>query len=326
MPLKTKVHTMLIQRKDFFPPLRADGENLSRPRRGIFSGAGGRMPTIRPPTRINGKIGYPMGPTRPPKWFKPNPEPKPLPLRELHTPSPPPAQMQPPSPGSPWGSPPDDYLDDFAVTSPAGTGPGARRDSSSSSGSSSSRNSSTSGDYDRSPPHEVENPPANLTLAKGDIPAGGRLNRLGLIERSDLPKVYRVEKKARVDRRCDPTQVGFLPSTRFGGVPKMIDGDAIIASRTRAAATYFGDTEFGRGEYRLYEIDTEGVPTVSLRENIDHNTAFAATAYGGISPESVAHMRAAGDTSGMNEIDEGGYGFDEVHIPADNHGAVRLIS
>ncbi|MEF9673314.1 hypothetical protein QNM99_18360 [Pseudomonas sp. PCH446] len=81
-----------------------------------------------------------------------------------------------------------------------------------------------------------------------------------MIQRADFAELFRVEKKMRVERRGDPLDYGFRASNFFGGVPKMLDGEVLIVSRTRAGAQAYGRSEFGFGEYQCYRIDARGCP------------------------------------------------------------------
>lgn len=57
-------------------PQPGGGDVHPRTRRGLFSGVvKPRLPSFKPPLRVHGKIGYPMGPIRPPKMPRLSTEP-----------------------------------------------------------------------------------------------------------------------------------------------------------------------------------------------------------------------------------------------------------
>ncbi|MBD8272673.1 dermonecrotic toxin domain-containing protein [Pseudomonas fluorescens] len=154
------------------------------------------------------------------------------------------------------------------------------------------------------------------------LPAGGYFNSRGMIERTDIPKLYRVEKADRVERRGDPEDDGFRDSNFFSGPEKMMEGNVVVASRSKAAAMHFGDTEFG-GKYHLYEIDSRGVPVVSFNENIEANPQFV-EARQCVAPGTLERMRKAGN---LDEFADDSYKFDEVHVDNDqlSSGRIRRI-
>jgi hypothetical protein len=176
---------------------------------------------------------------------------------------------------------------------------------------SSSRDNGTSADeYANSPVTDEVRPLRNNYKEVVKMPPGGYFNRLGLIERTDIPKLYRVESSERVARRGDPSNDGFRTSVWFGGTKKMLDGDVVITSGSREGAESYGNGEFGAGKYHLYEINSSGLKAVSLRENFEYNARFTAMR-SGYDADYIAHLRAQGR---MNELDEGAYEFDEVHV------------
>ncbi|MEG8232405.1 dermonecrotic toxin domain-containing protein [Pseudomonas orientalis] len=154
------------------------------------------------------------------------------------------------------------------------------------------------------------------------LPAGGYFNSRGMIERTDIPKLYRVEKADRVERRGDPEDDGFRDSNFFSGPEKMMEGNVVVASRSKAAAMHFGDTEFD-GKYHLYEIDSRGVPVVSFNENIEANPQFV-EARQCVAPDTLERMRKAGN---LDEFANDSYKFDEVHVDNDqlSSGRIRRI-
>lgn len=128
------------------------------------------------------------------------------------------------------------------------------------------------------------------------LPPGGHFNSRGMIQRADFAELFRVEKKMRVERRGDPLDYGFRASNFFGGVPKMLDGEVLIVSRTRAGAQAYGRSEFGFGEYQCYRIDARGLPAVSYGENLQYNEQFT-------------RLRQSAE----DDI-QGALTFDEVHV------------
>ncbi|MDQ0742338.1 dermonecrotic toxin domain-containing protein [Pseudomonas sp. W4I3] len=144
------------------------------------------------------------------------------------------------------------------------------------------------------------------------LPAGGYFNSRGMIERTNIPKLYRAESTERVERRGSPVTYGFNDSNFFGGVEKMMEGDVLITSRSKEAAIEYGQTQFN-GQYKLYEIDASQMPAVSLVENVEHNPQFF-EAREGKEPGEIDELRRNGD---LNMFGEGAYGFDEVHLAHD---------
>ncbi|WP_188793651.1 hypothetical protein [Dyella nitratireducens] len=184
-------------------------------------------------------------------------------------------------------------------------------DSSSTGSSDSSRSWDAQGIERKSPPADDPNPPANEYKDEVALPPGGYFNRLGLIERTDIPKLYRVEKKTRVNRRGSPAQVGFRNSVWFAGPDKMIDGPTLITSRSKQAAINFGEGEFGHGNYSLYQIDARGLKAASLRENVDINSKFTSEREHYPS-DYIETMQAQG--SSLDTFAENAYKYDEVHV------------
>lgn len=258
--------------------------------------AGGTHPVGRKPffnyRRVNGQVGVLMSPQKPPR----SPELNPL-----------------------WDPSMEVYLQPGTRTplvrpsTEAVSGPSAKRprlddsdDEVSSPSSVASDASSSAGytPYDDDSVLKVNDFKANVTL-----PAGGYFNSRGMIERTDLPKLYRVEKSERVERRGNPVEDGFRDSNFFGGPEKMMDGDVVVASRSKEAAMHFGETEFD-GDYRLYEIDSRGIPAVSANENIDANPQFV-EARQGVAPGTIEFLR---NDNRLREFAASSYEFDEVHL------------
>lgn len=90
-------------------------------------------------------------------------------------------------------------------------------------------------------------------------------NEKNLLERHSFARtVYRADRH----RPQDVQAHGFAVSEDFGGVPKMIRGDALIVAETLQGAIYYADIAGNPTEYHFYEINAEGVPGVSLNENL----------------------------------------------------------
>ncbi len=164
----------------------------------------------------------------------------------------------------------------------------------------------SSGDYE---PYDDNVIKTNPFKANVILPAGGYFNSRGMIERIDLPKLYRVEKANRVDRRGDPQNMGFRDSNFFSGPEKMLDGNVVVASRSKTAAMHFGETEFA-GDYHLYEIDSRGIPAVSFNENIEANPQFV-EARQHVAPGTIEYLRKE---DRLDEFAASAYKFDEVHV------------
>jgi hypothetical protein len=180
-----------------------------------------------------------------------------------------------------------------------------------------SSDATSSGDYE---PYDDESVLKNNAFkASVTLPEGGHFNSRGMIERTDVPKLYRVEQNDRVERRGDPEDYGFRDSNFFDGPAKMMDGNVVVASRSKAAAMHFGDTEFG-GKYHLYEIDSQGVPVVSFNENIDANPQFV-EARQCVPFGMIELMRTEGR---LSEFANHAYKFDEVHVNNDELLRARI--
>lgn len=139
------------------------------------------------------------------------------------------------------------------------------------------------------------------------LSAGSHINTRGYIERNDFDTLYRVEKIDRVIRRGPPEQVGFRESNRFDGVPKMIDGQVLIVSRTKEGAECFGNAEYRKGNYHLYEIDAKDINAVSMEENVEKNERFVEEAKE-FDPGFFQRLRSE------NRLDDFFPGYDEVHL------------
>jgi hypothetical protein len=151
------------------------------------------------------------------------------------------------------------------------------------------------------------------------LPPGGYFNSRGMIERTDLPYVYRVEKANRVDRRGSPERFGFMDSLWFGGPEKMMEGPVVIVSRTRQGAKQFGETEF-KGNYKIFEIRSDGLKAVSVRENIKSNPQFTAIRQGKPSD----YLTEPVDEVNVKDFAPSAFEFDEVHLSNAELGPDRI--
>lgn len=169
-------------------------------------------------------------------------------------------------------------------------------------------------DYDDS--HVLK---ANPYKGNVQLAPGGYFNSVGMIERTDLPYVYRVEKANRVERRGSPERFGFMDSVWFGGPKKMMEGSVLIVSRTRQGAMQFGETEF-KGDYKIFEIKSDGLKAVSVRENIKANPQFTAVREG----KAADYLTEPVDETNVKDFAPSAFEFDEVHLSNDELGPDRI--
>ncbi|MBH3421970.1 dermonecrotic toxin domain-containing protein [Pseudomonas gessardii] len=284
-------------------------ETAPQPAAGEAASASGNKPFFNY-RRVNGKIGVVMSPTAPPRL----PEPQGGKLNPLWDPSmeiylQPGAKRPPVQPSYETVESPDPKrprLDESEgeLSEDEQSPPSVASDATS------------SGDYE---PYEDNVIKTNPFKDRVTLPAGGYFNSRGMIERTDLPKLYRVEKAERVERRGNPENIGFRDSNFFSGPEKMMDGNVVVASRSKAAAMHFGDTEFG-GDYNLYEIDSRGIPAVSFNENIEANPQFV-EARQCVAPGTLERLRKEGR---LDEFAANSYKFDEVHLSNDDLSNARI--
>ncbi|ANB73384.1 hypothetical protein [Paraburkholderia phytofirmans] len=156
----------------------------------------------------------------------------------------------------------------------------------------------------------------NPDLNPAFVPPGMHVNEIGFLEKKAFPRVYRVDSGL---NRAAILEHGFEPSSHFGGIKKMISGDALIVSETLEGARAFGDSEFGAGHYDLYEIKTKGLKGASLKDNVYFNPAFTAKQLGR-TPSALKEMAP-------REVAEGALEFREAHIDAaaGDPARIRLI-
>ena len=258
--------------------------------------------------RRNGKFGYLAGPIRPMRFDTAPPEAlNPLWDEGMEI------YLQPDPNANPNAVPPESVtpheVAESSVTTPdVGSGDHGENASTSSASQPNESASDTSGDKypEHSDPFVVRE---NAFKANVELPAGGYFNTMGMIERTDIAKLYRAEKQQRVERRGDPEIIGFRDSNFFDGARKMMDGCVLITARTQAAAAYFGETQF-EGNYELYEIDSSDLRAVSLVENVELNPQFTEIRQG----EGVGAIESYKRDDRLNSFAEGAYEFDEVHL------------
>ncbi|MCX8956574.1 hypothetical protein EHW65_04545 [Erwinia psidii] len=171
-----------------------------------------------------------------------------------------------------------------------------------------------------SPYQDIE-PPENPLRDSINLPQGSYLNNRGYIERNNFDTLYRVEKKERTERRGDPQDIGFRDSMHFGGVKKMTSGPSLIVSRSQKGAEEYGAAEFGWGEFHLYKINAQGIPGVSLNENIEHNENFMELS-NSYPTGTIGDLRRQ---NRLREFGENAYNFDEVHLENKNLSNDRVV-
>jgi hypothetical protein len=130
-----------------------------------------------------------------------------------------------------------------------------------------------------------------------------RLNNEGMLERSDIKKLYRADSP---DSRDSIERDGFFPSEDFSGVDRMINRHAIIASETIEGARKFGDGRYGQGHYDIYEINADGATVASLQDNVRYNTEFMSKKLGWATPDDLLKAQP-------KDVAEGALEFREVH-------------
>ncbi|GLQ52384.1 hypothetical protein GCM10010872_38330 [Dyella flava] len=152
------------------------------------------------------------------------------------------------------------------------------------------------------------------------IDEGGYLNSAGFIERRDAPQVYRAIDSVNAGRN-DPTEVGFRKSYRFNVIPKMLRGPGLIASADRHGP----DVMFSAGglwkkwldHYAIYRIDTKGLRSVSLQENIKNNPGVMERLFNiprGVLSEINAIDNEALRTNMLDDLTWHAYSANEVHV------------
>lgn len=119
---------------------------------------------------------------------------------------------------------------------------------------------------------------------------GREVNALGFLERCDLQRLYRVEIVSTDPRGpvgpsstpvADPLRAGFVADRDFDAGRRALAGPVIDAYLTREAAWQAfnirnnRETMQGEAEFRLYQIEADGLTAVSLGDNEANNPQFA---------------------------------------------------
>lgn len=159
-------------------------------------------------------------------------------------------------------------------------------------------------------------------------------NSLGWIERLDIPHVYRAVSLEGLAGRSPEVQ-GFEPDMTVGGRGTIVNGQYLLTLETQEAAVDYGHATFGAGNFALFRIDTNGVPAMPYRLNVNYDMWRAsppvAEAFGAGQPvtpnlewlSSYVHFHApdasevpAGyEPLGANDI----AAYQRAHVFIDNH-------
>lgn len=163
-----------------------------------------------------------------------------------------------------------------------------------------------------------------LPAADAPLPRGAYRNSLGMIERTDVAYVYRVRELLRGEDPARALREGFAPTRRFDCAKPMIEGRALMTFGSARGAIHYAQAAFD-GNYVLYEIDAQGIPSASLCENLSANTVFTLAREG--YPEDFIEQRLAEGRS-LNDFANDGWLYDEVHVAADHvePSRIRLIT
>ncbi|WP_350262756.1 hypothetical protein AAF463_24075 (plasmid) [Pantoea sp. BJ2] len=99
------------------------------------------------------------------------------------------------------------------------------------------------------------------------------INSLGLLQRTDIIKLYRAMSLSEIERSGIPFENGqFLVIDDFQRIPRMIESsNVLIASHSINDEIYFAKKELE--QFKLFEICTNGSPWVSLENNVNFNAA-----------------------------------------------------
>ncbi|WP_040501673.1 dermonecrotic toxin domain-containing protein [Herbaspirillum sp. YR522] len=95
-------------------------------------------------------------------------------------------------------------------------------------------------------------------------------NALDWIERLDIPHVYRVQSIEELAGRS-PEIEGFEPDMFIGGGGTTVHDRYLFSLETQQAAVDYGNSTFGAGNFAVFRIDTEGVPAMPYRLNINYD-------------------------------------------------------
>lgn len=140
--------------------------------------------------------------------------------------------------------------------------------------------------------------------------SGGVLNGLGLIERTNLGTLYRVMALTRGADPDVPLRQGFAATRRFDCARKMLEGPVLRTFGSPEGAMEYAKAAFD-GPFALYAIDSDGLAAVSLRENLQFNTAF--TLGREEYPENFVSQRLLAGR-GLEDFANDGWRYDEVHL------------
>ncbi|WP_407310844.1 dermonecrotic toxin domain-containing protein [Pseudomonas sp. nanlin1] len=152
------------------------------------------------------------------------------------------------------------------------------------------------------------------------MPEGGYWNSLGLVERCDVKVVYQVRE---LPRGADPTlplTEGLRATHTFDYARKMLGGPVLRAFATPRGAVHYAQAAFD-GPFVMYELDIDGLPSVSLRENLHCNPRFMATREG--YPEDFVEQRLRQGRA-LDDFANDGWLFDEVHVQGDGLDGSRI--
>ncbi|EJN10012.1 dermonecrotic toxin domain-containing protein [Herbaspirillum sp. YR522] len=148
--------------------------------------------------------------------------------------------------------------------------------------------------------------------------ASASRNSLDMLQHQNMRFLYRAVS-AHTASSLDPAAFGFANSGWFE-VPPMLEGPVVVTSSTKAGAVLFGRGCWPEG-FAVYQIDAEGLPAVSLEENVRLN-APALSRHLGLVEGAVDHWKENG-TAVVN-VGNGAMGYDEVHLSNAALGPERI--
>ncbi len=152
------------------------------------------------------------------------------------------------------------------------------------------------------------------------MPEGGYWNSMGLVERRDLKSVYQVCELPRGADPTTPLAEGLRATQTFDYARKMLSGPVLRAFATPRGAVHYAQAAFD-GPFVMYELDIDGLPSVSLRENLHCNPRFMATREG--YPEDFVEQRLRQGRP-LDEFANDGWLFDEVHVQGEGLEGSRI--
>lgn len=143
--------------------------------------------------------------------------------------------------------------------------------------------------------------------------SGGHMNGLGLIERADFKSLYSVTP---LPRGTHPASVidTIRPNVDFAHAQQMLEGPSFRVFATPSGALRYAQSEFD-GPFVMHEIDAEGLPAVSFRENFEHNQA-ALLRHQGQAKDALQNYWREG--RGLGDWANGAWTFDEVHVAVES--------